>query len=141
MSSLTFMDEGLGYEMVMRVYSDDLAVDIWRLYKPDESYFADHRYIGPDTYLERYVNDNIIITLNGKVRGAVIRDVETTDLETIMRLEVPVKRKPRTLEIENRILTGLYPDQVNLFIYKDNESEKAFRFTVDNYSGALLPAN
>lgn len=141
MSSLTIMEGGKGYEMVLRVYSDDLAMDIWRLYQPDESFFADHRYIGPDSYLEKYVNDNVLIKVNGKVIGAVLGDVETTELETIMRLEVPLKRNPKSLSIDNRILTDIYPDQVNLFIYKDNETEKAFRFTVDKYSGALLPGN
>lgn len=138
MSSLTMQDDGSSYDLVVRIFSDDLTIDLWRLYQPDEDYFADHMYIGPDSWYEKYVNDNMQVLLNGKAIPGKLEMVEKLELETVIRLEIPVKGRVRSLEIDNRLLTGLYMDQVNLFIYKDEESEKAFRFTVEEHSGTIV---
>lgn len=138
MSGLTQMPDKSGFELVVRIYSDDLAIDLWRIYQPDEDYFKDHRFIGPDSFYENYINDNLLIKLNGKLLKAELSEVELLELETVLRLEVPSKRKIKSLAVENRILTGLFSDQVNLFIYKDSINEKAIRFTVENNSSTLV---
>lgn len=138
MSSITRMDEGDEYEVVVRLYSDDLALDLWRLYQPDESYFADHRFHGPDQWYQRYVNDNFKLIINGDTAAGMLREVEILELETIIRMVVAPSDKVSSLRIENRIMTGLYPDQVNLFIFKDSLNERAFRFTPQHFSELLF---
>jgi len=132
------MEDEKRLEMVVRIYSDDLAIDLWRLYQPDESLFADHRFTGPDHYYEQYINDNLVVKVNGKVLKAEINNIEKLELETLVKLTVRNKKKIKSLVVENRLLTGLFSDQVNLFIYKGDVQEKAIRFTVDNTNATLV---
>lgn len=138
MSSVTRMADDDVYEVVVRLYSDDLALDLWRLYQPDEDYFADHRFHGPDQWYERYINDNFKLIINGDTATGRLREVEILELETVIRMIVEPDEKVTSLYVDNRIMTGLYPDQVNLFIFKDAENERAFRFTPDHFSELLL---
>jgi len=138
MSSLTLLQDEDRFEIVVRLYSDDLAIDLWRLYQPDESMFADHRFTGPDSFYERYINDNLVVKVNGTILKAEITEVEQLELETLVKLNVPGKRRIRNLSVENRFFTGLFSDQVNLFIYKDEDLEKAVRFTVENTNATLV---
>ena len=138
MSSITMSENKENLDIVVRMYSDDLAIDLWRLYQPDTSYYADHRFHGPEQYYEDYVNDNITVLVNNKRIKANLNDVEKLELETVIKLSIESKKEIKKLHVENRILMGLYPDQVNLFIYKDSISEKAFRFTTSDYKGELV---
>ncbi|TFH34000.1 MAG: hypothetical protein E4G95_08895 [Bacteroidia bacterium] len=138
MSSLTLLQQEESFEMVVRLYSDDLAIDLWRLYQPADSLFADHRFYGPDLYYQRYVNDNLLVEVNGRVLSAELVEVEKLEIETLIRLIVPVRKKVRSVSVENRFLTDLFSDQVNLFIYKDDVNEKSVRFTVENTNEALV---
>jgi len=138
MSSLTLLEQEERFEMVVRLYSDDLAIDLWRLYQPADSLFADHRFYGPDLYYQRYVNDNLLVEVNGRVLSAELVEVEKLEIETLIRLIVPVRKKVRSVSVENRFLTDLFSDQVNLFIYKDEVNEKSVRFTVENTNEALV---
>ena len=54
-----------------------------------------------------------------------------------MRLFVEYEGEINSIDISNIILTAIYLDQVNLFIYKDEKNELAFRFT-GNYSEEKL---
>lgn len=138
MSSVTEITGEKGYEVVVRLYSDDLALDLWRIYQPDEDYFADHLFHGPDHWYERYINDNFKLIINGDITTGELKEVEILELETVIRMMIEAPGDVTSLYVENRIMTGLYPDQANLFIFKDSQNEKAFRFTPDHYSEKLL---
>ena len=138
MSSVTEITGKMGYEVVVRLYSDDLALDLWRIYQPDEDYFADHLFHGPDHWYERYINDNFKLLINGETVNGVLKEVEILELETVVKMMVEPVGEVTSLSIENSIMTGLYPDQANLFIFKDSNTEKAFRFTTDYISETLL---
>jgi len=117
--------------MTVRIYNDDLAIDLARLYGVEQITVEDHyiRYNGPDSFLESYVNDNLKIKFNNREVSAEFKEKEVRELETIIILNLNFNRRVKSIEVENKILTSLYPDQVNLFIYKDNEIEKGIRFT------------
>jgi hypothetical protein len=132
------MPDGDAYEMVVRLSSADLTVDLWRQYQPDESFFEDHSFIGPDKYIVDYINDNFKIRINSKLVESVLVSIEDSGEEKIVKMIVPVKGKIRSLDIDNRILTGLLPDQVNLFIYKDNSVERSYKLTADDYYRSIV---
>ncbi len=67
--------------------------------------------------------------IDGQQYKARLDDIEKLEIETVMRLFIECHDEINTLDIDNTILKGIYPDQVNLFIYKDNINEMALRFT------------
>ena len=141
MSSLTINESGDALIFNLRAYSDDLDLDMLRLYSvegviEDEHFF---KFTGPDLFYEKYVNDHIKIIINGKVLEASFIHKELLEMETILRFSIPLKNRIMSLEVENKILTGLYPDQVNLFIYKNGEIEEGVRYTVSDTRKRFKP--
>ena len=129
MSSMEYFTGENAYRITVRMYSDDLLLDLLCLYEIAEEDMSDHSYTGPDDLLEDYINEKIIIKINGQSQRARLVETEKLEIETIMRLSIDYEGKTESVDILNTILTGIYPDQVNLFIYKDQLNEHAVRFT------------
>ncbi|MBN1387541.1 MAG: hypothetical protein JW965_03795 [Bacteroidales bacterium] len=129
MSSMEYIPQDSGYRVTVRMFSDDLLLDLLNLYQLPEEHVADHVYAGPDDIYEDYINEKVQIKINGKQYPARLLETEKLEIETIMRLFVDYDGEINTIDITNTILTTIYLDQVNLFIYKDEENELAFRFT------------
>ena len=141
MSSLwTDNDSGEIY-MTVRLYTDDLALDLYRLYDAEGEYVElDHRFLfkGDDSYYGRYINDNLEIKINGKRVEIELEKKEMLELETLLTFRViSGVKKIKRVDIENKILSGLYHDQVNLFIVGLGETEKGLRFTGDKLSESI----
>lgn len=133
MSSL-YEDEEGNYRLTVRMYTDDLNLDLYRLYDAEGEYSEnDHMFYftGHDSVYTRYMNDNFVIMGNGEIAGKELIDKEVLDLETVFHFRVNLETgNLKEIKVKNLILTGLYPDQVNLFIFKLYENEKGVKFTV-----------
>lgn len=137
MSSMEYLPEDGGYRITVRMFSDDLLLDLLSLYQLPGEHIADHVYTGPDIIYEDYINEKLKIKINGKQYKASLEETQKLEIETIMRLFIEYEGAKNSIEINNTLLTGIYMDQVNLFIYKDETNERAFRFTVDNLKGEI----
>jgi len=133
MSSLYGKSSDEELMLSVRIYSDDLALDLHRLYDAEGTYSElDHviNFTGSDSYYQRYVNDHIGIFSNGVPLDIKLLKKEILDLETLLYFSVENRGGAgQSYRIENTILTGLYMDQVNLFILKVDDSEKGVKFT------------
>ncbi|HDZ40183.1 MAG TPA: hypothetical protein ENH59_00665 [Bacteroidetes bacterium] len=128
---MEYIPQDEGYRITVRMYSDDLLLDLRSLYQLPGEHIDDRIYTGPDDIYEDYINEKLKIKINGKQFSASLLETEKLEIETIMRLFLESGGETNNIEISNTILTGIYMDQVNLFIYKDETNERAFRFTVD----------
>ncbi len=139
MSSLADNPGENEYVLTVRMYNDDLATDLYVNYNVKEVTVVDHlvKYTGPDENLVKYINDNLKVYFNGKRADAILKNKEVQELETIFTLDIDAPKKVKKVEIENTILTGLYGDQVNLFIFKNNTAEEAVKFTSD-YTSKMI---
>lgn len=140
MSSMEYMPRDGGFSITVRMYSDDLLLDLLSLYELPENHITDHTYTGPGDIYQDYINDRMKIVINGQQHKARLVESEKLEIETVMRLFIKYSGEIQNVNISNNILTGIYADQVNLFIYKDDGNELAFRFT-GAYSGEELKLN
>ncbi|MCF8222069.1 MAG: hypothetical protein K9J25_02900 [Bacteroidales bacterium] len=134
MSGMEYIQEESGYRVTVRMYSDDLLLDLMSLYELPSVHIKDHVYTGPDEIYGDYVNSRLKIMINGKQKAAKLRSVEKLEIETVIRLFIEHTGKVSSLDISNTILNDIYMDQVNLFIYKDKNNELAYRFAGDYVS-------
>lgn len=121
-----------GYKITVRMFSDDLLLDLLSLYQLPGENVEDHIYKGPDDIYEDYINERLKIKINDQRCRATLLESEKLEIETIMRFFLTHDGPADSVEISNTILTGIYMDQVNLFIYKDANKEKAVRFTASH---------
>ncbi len=129
MSSMEYIPGDRGYKITVRMYSDDLLLDLVNMYEIPEEHIDGHLYCGPDDIYQDYINERLKFMVDGQQYKARLEDSEKLEIETVMRLFIEYDNEINTLDIHNTILKGIYPDQVNLFIYKDDINEKALRFT------------
>ena len=117
----------------VRMYTDDLALDLYRLYNAEGRYSEiDHRFTftGSESYYEQYISDHLKISSDGYLTALKLIKKEILDLETLLCFSVDFKGKePGRIRVVNKILNGLYRDQVNLFILKINDRETGIKFT------------
>ena len=135
MSGMYIDDKG-EMNLSLRMYSDDLSLDLYRLYEAEGEYNErDHIFVfkGDDSYYQRYADDHLQILFDDKEVKKELVKKEILDLETLLyfRLKYTDKNVEK-VSVRNSILTGLYPDQVNLFIFKVFKREEGVKFTVAN---------
>ncbi len=129
MSSMEYIPGDGGYKITVRMYSDDLLLDLVNMYEIPDEHIDNHVYCGPDDIYQDYINERLKFVIDGQQYKASLEGSEKLEIETVMRLFIEYHNEINTLDIYNTILKGIYPDQVNLFIYKDNINEMALRFT------------
>jgi len=132
MSSMEYVPMENGYKITVRMFSDDLLLDLLSLYQLPVEHVDDHIYTGPDDIYEDYINERLEIKINGQTISATLIESEKLEIETIMRFFIEHDGPADSVEISNAILTAIYMDQVNLFIYKDDNNEQAVRFTASH---------
>ncbi|MFP4489653.1 MAG: DUF6702 family protein [Bacteroidales bacterium] len=137
MSSMEYIPGEKGYKITVRMFSDDLLLDLVNMYEIQDEHIDDHVYCGPDDIYEDYINERLKFVADGQQYKARLEESKKLEIETVMRLFIECHEEINTLDIHNTILNGIYPDQVNLFIYKDDTNEMALRFT-DAYSREQL---
>ncbi|MBS0010548.1 MAG: hypothetical protein KFF49_04020 [Bacteroidales bacterium] len=137
MSSMEYISGENGYSISVRMFSDDLLLDILSIYELPGDHIHDHVYKGPDELYEKYINERLEIRINGEKHTARLLQAEKLEIETIMRLFIDFKGEVDSIDISNTILTGIFMDQVNLFIYKDENNEFPIRFTFNHLSEKL----
>lgn len=133
MSSLYRDNETAQLILSVRMYTDDLALDLHRLYDAEGTYSEkDHlfTFTGSDSYYEKYIGEHLTISSDGDDTDLKLIKKEILDLETLLYFSVDIKGKePGRISVVNKILNGLYRDQVNLFILKLNNREVGVKFT------------
>lgn len=137
MSSMEYVPGDKGYKITVRMYSDDLLLDLVNMYEIPEEHVTGGIYCGPDTIYQDYINERLMFVIDGQKYRAQLKDSEKLEIETIMRLFIECDKEINTIDINNTILKGVYPDQVNLFIFKDDINEMALRFTTEYYREKL----
>lgn len=137
MSSMEYLPEDKGFIITVRMYSDDLLLDLLGLFPLPGEHIADHIYSGPEDIYQEYINERIRVQINGERYKAELIESEKLEIETIMRFFIGYEGEINNIDISNTILADIYMDQVNLFIYKDDRNELAFRFTTEYLSERL----
>lgn len=124
-------------KMVTRVFYDDLEKVFQERY--DKSIKVDVSYDQQklDGYIKKYFDGKFIVRINGKAQPLnyighkdeidyVVCFFEVTDIQDL-----------KTIEIENTLLTDLFPDQKNVVHLNAGSKKKSFLLTRENDKAVL----
>ena len=78
-------------------------------------------------FLNRYINEKVILTVNEKKRPGIVHDLNLTENEISMNIEYSKIRKPKTISVKNQIMIKLYGDMANMLIVRVNNFEEGVR--------------
>lgn len=124
-SSKVFLDD---MEAHLRLERSEPFLDITALPKT----------LSLDALIEPYFNERISVSINGKAKEVDYVGAEIDGDVIYLYFQVLQVKKLKALTIENRILTDLYDDQVNMMHFKlPNGKLKSLRTTPDTPEGTL----
>ncbi len=83
----------------------------------------------PSDLINQYFNSKVFIYVNDKLLFGKLLSADLDDNDIILHLIYRLSKKPKSITIRNKILTGWYSDQTNLMIIRANNFEKGIKLT------------
>lgn len=124
-------------KMVTRVFYDDLQKVFQERYDKSIKVDASYDQKKLDGYIKRYFDGKFIVRINGKAQPLhYIGHKDEVDY-VVCFFEVTDIQDLKTIEIENTLLTDLFPDQKNVVHLKAGANEKSFLLTRENDKAVL----
>lgn len=125
-TSLDYLQDTGVLKGFVRIYMDDFITDCKCGIEQDELTGREQASVD---LLEKYLNEKIIIRVNGKTLTGDISNLEITNNEMDINLRYSSRRKPETIIVKCLIMTELYSDQSNMVIVKVNDFEQGVKLT------------
>lgn len=131
LTSIDYMQESESFNVFVRMYFDDFLRD-FKLFGGDikEKDFSCDDSSSRDV-MEKYLGEKIIIKVNKNQLSGKLMEMNMADNEISMNLEYDSVKRPKTVTVQNHIMTGLYTDQSNMIIIRINGFEEGIRLTSD----------
>ncbi len=119
-------------KVFFRMYYDDFLNDYSSFdAKADVRKISDNESF-PAEMAGKYFNDKVQIAINNKTLTGKVVAIKILDNEMFLNLLYKSSLDPKKIRIRNRILTGLYSDQINMIFLNLNKHETALRLTPDH---------
>jgi hypothetical protein len=119
------------FNMFLRIYFDDFLLDSG--IKADDQKKLDLSEVNSFTkeIIGSYVNDKIRIIINNRQIAAELENIDLSDNELRMNLNLKPIKKVNTITIKNFVMTSLYNDQANMIIVRVNDFEQGVKLTAE----------
>lgn len=124
-------------QMTARIFVDDLEVALKRKY-------GKNLYLGTSTesedakaYLQKYLSEKITLEVNGSAVPLKFIGKEMEDDIIICYCTFPASASPKSIEMKNKVLMEVFPDQQNIVHANINRNKKSLLLTNDETAGTL----
>lgn len=127
--SIDYIPDNAALNVFLKIYYDDFLVDS----KAGMNKAQSLKFSGSDDYtrnfLENYVNEKLIISVDGLQIPGLINSYKLEDNDLSINLSVMNVRKINRLDVKNFIMTNIYADQANMLIVRVDDFEKGVKMT------------
>ncbi len=136
-TDLTYDEESQSVQIITRLFYDDLEDVLQERY--DRSLIVDATYDQNklDRYLKKYLSQKMLITINDEKPDAIFLGKEYEDDYVVCYLEIPNVTLIKNIQVNNTLLTDVFPEQKNMVHTKIYGKKKSFLFTRENPKGLL----
>jgi len=129
MTSIEYVAESDSFKVFIRMYFDDFVRDSKQagleIQDKDFSTVA----VSSINLMQKYIEGKVIIKVNEKQLYGKLQNMNLADNEISMNLEYGRIKKPKSLSVQNLIMTGLYGDMSNMIVVKINDFEEGVKLT------------
>lgn len=129
LTSIEYDAESDSLKVFIRMYFDDFVRDskLAGLEIQDKDFSTDAA--ASINLVQKYLEGKIIIKVNEKQLYGKLQNMNLADNEISMNLEYSRSKKPKSLSVQNLIMTGLYGDMSNMIVVKINDFEEGVKLT------------
>ena len=116
-------------QITTRIFIDDLNDALKKKYEVTTFIGSEKESLQDITFLKKYLTDKFKLTINGKPKNMNYLSNEVENNVLICYLNIKEVSKISTIEVENTVLTELYPEQQNIIQYNNNGEKQNLLLT------------
>ncbi|MDC8000768.1 hypothetical protein POV26_06950 [Aequorivita todarodis] len=136
-TKIEYVKEKSSLQIITKIFIDDIEDALQQRYDPSISLDTKKETAEADEDLKNYILQKLNIKINGKsVKLDYIGKEYDTDM-LVAYIEVKDVKKLKTIEIENKVLMEMFPEQQNIIHLKTSKSRRSLILDRDEPSGQL----
>jgi hypothetical protein len=136
-TKIEYVKEKKSLQIITKIFTDDIEDALQQRYDASISLDTKKETEAADEDLKKYILQKLNIKVNGKqVKLNYIGKEYDTDM-LVAYLEVTDVANLKSIEIENKVLLEMFPDQQNIIHLKTPNSRKSLILDSDESSGKL----
>lgn len=130
-TSIDYDPEIDSFKVFVRMYFDDFITDckLTGVKVTESNFLIDNS--SSNNIMENYLCDRVRIIADEKLLTCKLIDLKLVDNEISMNMIYKGVIKPKSVKVQNRIMTALYSDQSNMVILRVNNFEEGVKLTSD----------
>ncbi|WNM19208.1 DUF6702 family protein [Flavobacterium capsici] len=137
MFQLEFVPQKKELQITTRLFIDDLNEALKKKFHK-KTFLAEENESKEDVVLlQKYFSEKFKIQINGQTKSYVFLSKEIENNVLICYFKIKDIQKINSLEIENSILTDLFPEQQNIIQFNDNGKKSSLLLTDETIKGML----
>ena len=124
-SNVSYSSKAKALQMVSRYFIDDLE-DVLNERLDQKITLGNAKDLDKlKPILDRYFSKRIVVSVDGKEATPVVLGAEYDSDQIKIYIEIPAAASPKTVELSNKALFELFPEQKNLTHFKIKEERKS----------------
>ncbi len=136
-TKIEYVKEKSSLQIITKIFTDDIEDVLKQRYDASISLDTKKETEAADEDLKKYLLQKMNISVNGKpVKLDYIGKEYDTDM-LVAYIEVKDVKELKTIEIENKVLMEMFPEQQNIIHLKTPESRRSLILDKDEPSGKL----
>ncbi|WP_029038355.1 DUF6702 family protein [Salinimicrobium xinjiangense] len=140
-TDIKYNEEQRSLQIISHVFTDDLENLLKTRYNKELYLVEEEEHPAADKFVERYFQDKLNISVNGKKRTLNYLGKEYNKDQLLIYIEVEDVEPIRNISVENAILTDLFPEQKNVVKVSYNGKIKSLLLMRDAVQGTLKFSN
>ena len=136
-TDLEYNEEAASLQMITRLFYDDLEDALRERYDENIVVDATSDQEVLDTYIKKYLNKKLTISVNGQVQSLSYLGKEYEDDYVVCYIEITKISDIKTIEIENTLLMDAFSEQKNM-VHTNILGKKKSLLLVDGNAKAVL---
>lgn len=136
-TEIEYKPEKKSLQIISRVFTDDMEGLLKKRYDESVKLTSNKEHPAADKYIEDYINDRVQIFVDGKQIELNYLGKEYDLDQLVLYIEAENVKPFDKILVQNKILTGLFPDQKNIVHVENKGKTKSLLLTRSEEKGLL----
>ncbi|MDX1603230.1 MAG: DUF6702 family protein [Salinimicrobium sediminis] len=140
-TDIKYNEEQRALQIISHVFTDDMEDLLQKRYNKEIYLTKEEEHSAADQFVERYFQDKLSISVNGKQRTLNYIGKEYDKDQLLVYLEVEDVEPVKNIAVENSVLTDIFPEQKNVVKVDYDGKIKSLLLMRDHPEGTLNFSN
>lgn len=131
-TEIEYNPENKSLQIISRVFVDDMEKLLQERYNSELFLTKEKEHPDADAFLDKYITQRVKIAVNGEQEKLHYLGKKYDKDQLILFIEVENVPEIKNISVENKILTGLFPDQKNVVHVEFKGKTKSLLLTRDH---------